>query len=84
MKDLTLCNVQANINSEPDLSEIPARQRRAMPKSIEYYARKYKDRDDAIRAAYQTGGYSLKELGIYFDLHYSSVSRIINGKYYAK
>ena len=76
--------IQANVTSESDLGEIPARQRQAMPKSIEYYARKYKDRDRAIRAAYQSGGYSLKELGIYFGLHYSSVSRIVNGKYYAK
>jgi REP element-mobilizing transposase RayT len=76
--------IQAKITIEPDLGEIPERQRRPVPISIEYYARKYKDRDRAIRAAYQSGGYSMKDLGIYFDLHYSSFSRIINGKYAAK
>lgn len=72
--------IQAKITRGSDLSEIPARQRRPVPKSIEYYARKYKDRDKAMRAAYQSGGYSMKDLGRYFDLHYSSVSRIINGR----
>jgi len=27
--------------------------------------------------AYQSGGYSMKEVGAYFGVHYSSVSKII-------
>ena len=76
--------MQAKITVEPDLGEVLARQRRPVSKSIEYYARKYKDRDQAMRAACQSGGYCTKDPGIYFDLHYSSVSRIVNGKYHAQ
>jgi len=36
------------------------------------------ERDEAILRAYASGGYSLKEIGIHFDLHYSRVSRIVN------
>lgn len=76
--------IQTKITKETDLSEIPASQRRPMPKSLDFYAQKYNDRDQAMLAAYQSGGYSMKDLAKYFDLHYTSVSRIINGKYYAQ
>lgn len=76
--------IQTKITKEVDLSEIPASQRRPMPKSLDFYAQKYNDRDQAMLAAYQSGGYSMKDLAKYFDLHYTSVSRIINGKYYAQ
>ena len=64
------------IESDKDLSEIPKSQRRAKPRSIEYYTKICQSRDDAIFAAYASGGYSLKEIGDYHGLHYSRVSRI--------
>jgi len=76
--------VQRNITAGTGISEIPASQRRAIPKSLEYYEKKYKDRDKAITAAYQSGGYSMKLIAVHFDLHYTSVSRIINDRYYAQ
>lgn len=76
--------IQRKIDKDADISEIPTSQRRAMPKPIEHYAKKYKHRDQAIIAAYKSGGYSMKEIAEYFDLHYSSVSRIINGRYYSQ
>ena len=76
--------IQTMITKKADLSEIPASQRRPMPISLDFYAQKYNDRDQAMLAAYQSGGYSMKDLAKYFDLHYTSVSRIINGKYYAQ
>ena len=42
--------------------------------------RNIKDRNTAISKAYETGGYSLKEIGDYYDLHYSWVSRIAKTK----
>ena len=65
------------IESEKELSEIPASQRRAVPKELSYYAKKYKGRNEAIISAYESGGYSLKEVGDYFKLHYSTVSGIV-------
>lgn len=76
--------VQRNITEGINISEIPTSQRRAIPKSLDYYEKKYKDRDKAIIAAYQSGGYSMKSLAVHFRLHYTSVSRIINGRYYAQ
>lgn len=67
----------SGIESGKNLSEIPIAQRRKVPKSIDYYARNYRDRDQAIVEAYQSGGYSLKVIGDYFGLHYSRVSRIV-------
>lgn len=76
--------VQAKHALDADLSEVPRSQRRPLPKSLDHYAQMHQERDKAIRAACLSGGYTLKDLANYFDLHYSSVSRIINGKYYAK
>nr|WP_245688229.1 helix-turn-helix domain-containing protein [Thiohalomonas denitrificans] len=60
------------------MSEIPQKQCRAPPKSLRHYARKFPDRGSAIAAAYASGGYSLKEIGEHFGLHYSYIRRIIN------
>lgn len=65
------------INDNQQLSEIPKGQRRKIPKPLEYYANKYKDRNQSVCAAYQSGGYSMREVGAHFDLHSSSVSKII-------
>jgi REP element-mobilizing transposase RayT len=59
-----------------DLSEVPRAQHRRKPKSLSEYARMHSDRDEAIAAAYASGGYTLKEIGAHFGLHYSQVSRI--------
>lgn len=69
--------LQAKLNHEADLHEIPAVQRRPPPKALEYYASKHGHRDVAIRAAYRSGGYSMKQIGQHFGLHYSMVSRIV-------
>ena len=34
-------------------------------------------RNEAIVAAYMSGGYTLQQIGEHFSLHYSTVSRII-------
>ena len=68
--------LQARLDAGKDLSEIPARQRRAPPKPLEVYASR-KDRDAAIAEAYASGGYSMKVIGDHFGIHYSYVSRII-------
>ena len=41
------------------------------------YEEQYPQKDIAIKKAYESGGYSQKEIGDYFGLHYSRVSRII-------
>lgn len=68
----------SHIEGKQELSEIPASQRRPIPKELFYYAQKYNSRNEAIIAAYASGGYSLKEVGDYFRLHYSTISGIVN------
>jgi REP element-mobilizing transposase RayT len=70
-------SMQRLIDIDKDLSEIPTSQHRAVPRELSHYAEKYKSRNEAITSAYASGGYSLKEVGDYFELHYSTVSGII-------
>ena len=70
-------NMQAMVDGEKELSEIPSSQRRPTPKSLAEYGSLSNDRNTAIIRAYKSGGYTLKEIGGYFGLHYSSVSGII-------
>jgi putative transposase len=72
--------MQKQIGVDKDLSEIPSRQRRAVAKPLTAYKQKAADRDSAIVMAYDSGGYSMKEIGDYFGVHYSWVSRVIKAK----
>jgi putative transposase len=69
-------SLQRKIGSDTSLHEIPFAQKRALPKPLAQIADEY-PRDDAIAQAYASGGYSLKEIGDHFGLHYSRVSRIV-------
>lgn len=69
--------LQARHLPDGDLSEVPTSQRRAPPRSLRHYQRHHGDRDQAIFEAYASGGYSLKEIGDHFGLHYSRISRIV-------
>lgn len=68
---------QQMIEADKDLSEIPASQRRAVPKTLDWYASNTSERDEAIRLAYDSGGYSMREIGDFFGLHYSRISKIL-------
>jgi len=69
--------MQGLIDGDKELSEIPISQRRAKPLAIEEYEERAGDRNSGIILAYKSGGYTQKELGHYFGLHYSQISRII-------
>jgi len=71
--------VQSDLPSrQQKLSEIPKAQKRSMPKSIEEYLTMTSSRDEAIVAAYKSGGYILQDIGSHFGMHYSTISRIIH------
>jgi putative transposase len=72
--------MQCQISPDTSLSEVPSSQTRQLAKPLTYYEKKYKDRNTAISKAYESGGYSLKEIGDYYNLHYSWVSRIAKAK----
>ena len=72
--------MQSKLLPDKDLSEIPSSQKRRLVKPLSLYASKYKDRDTAIYKSYESGGYSMKAIGDYYQLHYSRVSRIVKAK----
>jgi REP element-mobilizing transposase RayT len=72
------------VPKDRDLGEVPLAQRRPPPKPLAEYISRYPDRDQAIAAAYASGGYTLKEIGSHFGLHYSRVSRIARAAKEAK
>ena len=72
--------MQCKILPDIDLSEVPSSQKRQVVKPMSHYDNKYGDRNTAIIKAYESGGYSLKDVGEYYNLHYSRVSRIVKAK----
>lgn len=70
-------DMQSRIEQREALQEIPRRQRAGRARSLSEFAAEADSRDAAIRAAYASGGYTLNEIGKYFGLHYSRVSRIV-------
>jgi len=76
---LLLETPEAKLDSSETLSEIPTTQRRPVARPLEDIVRSSPDRNAAIRAAHASGGYSMREIGDCFGLHYSRVSRIVRG-----
>ncbi len=62
-----------------DLREVPQAKRRVPAKTE--YARECPRRNDAIVAAYRSGGYTLQDIGDFFGIHYSRVSKIVQAAY---
>ncbi len=72
--------VQALIDRQRPLQEIPKRQRRALAKPLDYYASRYPDRDRALAAAYRTGAYSMQAIAERFGVSRMTVSRAVKSK----
>ncbi len=69
--------MHALIDGDRDLSEVPSSQRRPKPKPLASYEASSRGRNAAIVKAYRSGGYTQKDIGDYFGLHYSSISGIL-------
>ena len=74
--DEFVANLQCTLDEDASHQEIPVAQRRPSPKPLTRIAGTH-GRDEAIFLAYASGGYSMKEIGDHFRLHYSRVSRIV-------
>lgn len=81
--DAFVTELQGHLRPAIPLHEIPTIQQRPPPPPLSQFAQVH-DRDEAIQRAYASGGYSLKEIGNYFGLHYSRISRIIQKQRIAK
>ena len=60
-----------------NLREIPQSKARPRAQTLAAFTRAHPERDRAIAQAYASGGYTMREIGDYFGLHYSRVSKII-------
>ncbi len=69
--------MQALIEPDRDLREVPRIQRRPMAKPLEYYRNLFGNRDEAIAAAYRTGAYSMQEIADQFGVRRMTVSRAV-------
>jgi REP element-mobilizing transposase RayT len=72
-------SMHRKVPQDRDLREVPqAKGRSRANKALPEYAREYRQRNDAIVAAYLSGRYTLREIGDYFSLHYSRISKIVH------
>lgn len=69
--------VQKRIGKEQDDLNIPKKQKRPIAKPLAEIVMQTNGRNTAIVAAYNTGAYSQREIGEYFQLHPSTVGVII-------
>jgi len=66
------------IEESVDLSEIPKIKRRAQAKPLSWYKDQSVSRNEGIVRAYLSGGYLMKQIAECFNVHYSTVSRVIS------
>ena len=62
--------------------EIPSIQSKPRPKakSMQAYVKQSTTRNEAIEKIYLSGGYSMKEIGVFLGVHYSTISRVISAR----
>ena len=66
------------MKTDTTLDVLPGLQRWNMAKSLQYYGKRYPVKI-AMKKAYETGEYTFKEIAVHFGVHYSTVSRAVNG-----
>jgi REP element-mobilizing transposase RayT len=69
-------NMQALIESNSSLEEIPRAQRRTLTQPLERFAARF-PRDEAMARAYLSGQHSMAAIARHFGVHYSTVSRTL-------
>ena len=63
---------------DTDLGEIPRIQRRAVAKPLSSFVKgAQENRDAEIAAAFRSGDYTVKQIAEHFDVHYSTMSRLV-------
>ncbi len=75
--DNFVAEMQSKIDPNKNFMNIPQSQYSAQSHSLEYYEKQSINRNQCIKMAYDSGGFSLAEIALHFGLHYSRVSRII-------
>lgn len=68
---------QARLGAVSEDVNVPKAQQRSLPPPLAEIERQSSCRDEAIIAAYASGGYSYQELAVYFGIHFTTVGRIV-------
>ncbi len=76
-KDPFINEMLKKIDPQMNLIDIPKTQYEIENYSLKEIEEQASTRNEGIQAAYKCGQFSLKEIGDYFELHYSSVSKIV-------
>jgi len=71
--------VQCKASPQTTLDEIPKLQKSGPKRPLLYYIEKYPNQDMFMLKAYESGHYTMKEIGDYVGVSYSTVSRRIAG-----
>jgi hypothetical protein len=61
------------------LRDVPQAKPRPVARSLPEYARAHASRKEAIAAAYASGAYTLRQIGDFFGLYESRISRLVRG-----
>lgn len=69
-------NMQKHVGKKPALAEIPRAQRRALKRELVSFAQSHA-RNDAIALAYLSGQHTMAAIAAHFDVHYTTVSRLV-------
>ncbi|MFT6916266.1 MAG: putative transposase [Motiliproteus sp.] len=69
--------MQCKLDPDQSLQDIPKQQKQSPPKPLDYYQSNYADRCEAMAIAYQSGHYTLAEVGKQFGVSYATVSRAV-------
>ena len=68
-------NALKTIASGNDFSEIPVKQRIAPRLPLATFSEQYPNKREAMARAFLSGHHTMKEIGAFFNVHYSTVSR---------
>jgi len=69
--------MQGKLGERDEDVNIPRAQQRGPALKLSAIRRQYKNRDDGIRAAYETGAYSYQQIAKDFGVHFTTVGRIV-------
>ena len=70
--------MQAYIQPDKDVVQIPLTQRPRLPPSLAIIERLASDRNAAMMAAHATGGYSYQKIADYFGVYFTTVGKIVS------
>ena len=68
-------DTQARINQETQGKKIPNQQNLLALKPLTSYRDNFADKKEAVARAFLDGHHTMKEIGVFFNIHYSTVSR---------